>query len=394
MNKLTVVDLFAGAGGLSKGLEMAGFECILGTDFDKAAMETFRYNHPNAKTLVGDIQKMDSETILETLNGRNVNVVCGGPPCQGFSTVGPGDADDARNHLFLDFVRVVKLLEPEFVIIENVTGLLAKKNEKTLIAILESMEQLGYTIDVKVLSAHHYGVPERRRRTIFIANKYGIRNIYPIPRFGDTIKGVSDLPPPRTVDWAFRDLMDNRIHNQNHDVAAAQIPNELERHRIHHIPEGKGVRYERDQLAYLPEELWYDVDWENIAEKRFRETKLQRLSFSDCSPTINTSKTVYYHPTEDRYLTAREAAAIQSFPKNFFFFGTLGQQWRQIGNAVPPLLAKSIGEAILVMEQGKYNLPKSESEHDIKYIRSHAFNYGKDVSKHLNDKQLLLDLNE
>ena len=387
MGKLTVIDLFAGAGGISCGLEMVGFECLLGVDFDKVAMKTFAKNHPKARTISDDLRKISSDRIFKAVDNKKVDVVCGGPPCQGFSTVGPGDADDSRNHLFLEFVRIVKRTEPSYIIMENVTGLLARKNENTLLAVMESFENLGYHVSVRVLSAHHYGAPERRRRTIFICNKYGVDNVFPEKKFKDNESENSSLPPPRTVKWAFDNLIYFGNKSYNHEFDKAQIPNELERGRIRHIPEGKGVRYERDEKQYLPKELWFDVDWNVISEKRFREAKLKRLSFSECSPTINTSRTIYYHPHENRYLTAREAAAIQTFPADFEFFGTISQQWRQIGNAVPPVLAAAIGEAILQMHSNRDNMKIASEKADINSIRRVAFNYGRDVSKGQKQRQ-------
>jgi DNA (cytosine-5)-methyltransferase 1 len=270
---------------------------------------------------------------------------------------------------------MVETFKPNFIILENVTGLLAKKNESTLTLIINSFNQLGYTVDVKVLSAHHYGVPQARRRTILLGNRFGVGNIYPEKRFKDSEKDPDILPLPRTVEWAFNTLLEFEGQSFNHDLKTAQIKNELERERIHYIPEGKGIRYERDQLAYLPPALWYDIDWKNIREERFRETKLKRLDSNYHSGTINTNKTTYYHPTEDRYLTPREAAAIQSFPPDYIFYGTSSQQWRQIGNAVPPLLAASVGEAILKLDKLKDQLDKGYSISDLHAVRSKAFTY-------------------
>ena len=255
------------------------------------------------------------------------------------------------------------------------TGLLSKKNENVLKAIIKSFTDLGYTIDVKVLSAHHYGVPEKRRRTIFLGNRFGVKNIYPDKMFKDSEEDYQDLPLPRTVGWAFDNLLESNGEIFNHDIKRSQIANYLERERISHIPEGKSVRYEKDQLAYLPESLWFDVDWSTIHEERFREAKLNRLDRYDCANTINTSRTTYYHPVENRYLTPREAAAIQSFPANYFFCGTITQQWRQIGNAVPPLLAKALGESILALDSLKNNMEITNSIEDIQAIRAKAFSY-------------------
>ena len=375
--KKTFIDLFSGAGGMSCGLEMSGWKCLLGIDHDQVAIATFKHNHKQAQIFAGDIREISINQIQSSIDYKKVDLICGGPPCQGFSTIGQNDHQDERNFLFFEFLRIVESLKPDYIIVENVTGLLSKKNENVLREIIKSFTNLGYTINVKVLTAHHYGVPEKRRRTIFLGNRFGVKNIYPNQVFKDSAQDEQDLPLPRNVGWAFDRLLEANGEILNHEIKRAQISNDLERERISHIPEGKSVRYEKDQLAYLPERLWFDVDWQNIHEERFREAKLNRLDRQDCANTINTSRTTYYHPTENRYLTAREAAAIQSFPPDYFFYGTLTQQWRQIGNAVPPLLAKAIGESILCLDSIKNNMEKTKSIEDIQVIRAKAFSYKK-----------------
>lgn len=373
--KKKFIDLFSGAGGMSCGLELAGLQCLLGIDNDQQAIETFKHNHKNAQAICGNISEISIDQIQESINYQKIDLICGGPPCQGFSTIGQGNNSDERNFLFLEFLRIVKALEPDYIIMENVTGLLANKNENFVKTILRSFNDLGYTIDVKVLSAHHYGVPEKRRRTIFLGNRFGVKNIYPEKMFEESGKSNFKLPLPKTVGSVFDSLLTIEGEILNHDLTKAQISNDLERERIAHIPQGKSVRYERDQTAYLPKELWFDIDWKNIREQRFREAKLNRLALDSCSGTINTSKATYYHPTENRYLTTREAAAIQSFPNNFLFCGTVAKQWKQIGNAVPPLLAKALGESVLKLDSTKSNLRKSISTEDFKEVRAGAFSY-------------------
>jgi DNA (cytosine-5)-methyltransferase 1 len=372
----TFVDLFAGAGGMSCGLEMAGWQCLLGIDHDKAAIQTFQANHPKAVSIARNIKEISIEEIRAIIGGVKVDLICGGPPCQGFSTIGQNDSQDQRNFLFLEFLRIVRALNPDYIIVENVTGLLSRQNENTLKSIINSLTELGYAVDVKVLSAHHYGVPEKRRRTIFLCNKFGVINLFPEQKFKDSIFDNKNLPNPKTVEWAFQQLYTDQGQIFNHDLAVAQISNALEKERLTYIPEGASVRYEKDEKKYLPERLWFNVDWQTMHESRFREAKLNRLSRQECSNTINTSKTTYYHPTENRYLTAREAAAIQSFPANFVFHGTLTQQWRQIGNAVPPLLAKALGESILRLDSIKDSVERASCIiEELQTIRSQAFCY-------------------
>ena len=377
--KLKFIDIFSGAGGFSCGLELAGMKCILGIDHDKHAIETFKKNHKSARTYQGDIRKLSNKEVLKLLEGNNVDLVVGGPPCQGFSTVGPGDPLDTRNQLFLEFIRIVKLTKPTYVVIENVTGLLAKKNEHTLKAIFRRFKSLGYHLDVQVLSAHHYGVPEKRRRTIFIGSK--VNKEIKFPKITHDIETRTKYHPPVTVGDILEDLSCKKGQIYNHDLESASIKSKIDLKRLKRIPEGKGIRYKRDEDQYLTKSLKLDVDWENIREGRFRQTKYQRLDRSSVSPTIMTHRHSYYHPVEHRYLTQREAAKIQSFPNDFVFMGPISAQWRQIGNAVPPLLGKAIGKAIKQMFKNYLNekenlLNNKRAKGDkIDKVRGEAFVY-------------------
>lgn len=341
---LKFIDLFSGCGGFSAGMEMAGHECLLGVDFEKAAIDTFQLNHKQAASFHGDIKKLSKEKLKELLKGEKIDMVIGGPPCQGFSTVGKGEVKDDRNQLFKEFVRIVKELNPKIVIFENVTGMLAAKNKPILKQVFKSFESLGYQMDARVLSSEEYGVPEVRRRTIIIGSKNCAAPIFPTISHGE--RGNKNK---NTVGNALNNLKasDGKIYN--HEPKLAQISNKLDFERLKCVPEGKAIRYQKDEEKYLPKKLRYGVDWEELAEGRFRQAKLQRLDRRLPSPTILTSRTSYYHPTEARYLTVREAAACQSFPNDFKFCGSLSAQFKQIGNAVPPLLGKAIGEAVTEM---------------------------------------------
>jgi DNA (cytosine-5)-methyltransferase 1 len=364
---LNFIDLFSGCGGFSTGMEMAGHKCLLGVDFDRDAINSFKLNHKYAETFCGDIKKLNEKKLDELLGKQKIDMVIGGPPCQGFSTVGKGETHDSRNTLFREFVRVVKTLNPKIVIFENVTGMLASKNKNILKSVLKSFEELGYTMDARVLSSEEYGAPEIRRRTIIIGTKNCSAPIFP-----KITHGARGTLPLNTVGSAFSNLKasDGKIYN--HDKSVCVIKNKLDFERLKYVPEGKNIRYEKDVLAFLPKKLHYDVNWKTLSENRFRQAKLQRLNRKLPSPTILTSRTSYYHPTEDRYLTAREAAACQSFPNNFIFTGSLTSQFRQIGNAVPPMMAQALGLAVKLMVGSKAKkIEKSETINFSKY----AFRY-------------------
>ena len=364
---LNFIDLFSGAGGLSNGLEQAGLKCILGIDMDKNAIDTFSANHHLANTYCGSITEITEKKLKELIGNQTIHAIVGGPPCQGFSTVGLGNPKDQRNLLFKEFIRMVKIINPQFIIIENVTGLLATKNEKTILDIFKLFSGMGYNLDVKVMSAEEYGVPERRRRTIFLGSRINNHIIFPSPF----------KTPPVTVGEAFKNLKAKNGKIFNHDIDKAQIKAQLDLHRIACIPEGKGIRYAEDEKKYFRKKLFLGIDWEKTPENRLRQTKYQRLDRKKPAPTIMTHRHNYFHPTENRYLTQREAAALQSFPNDFIFHGPLSAQWRQIGNAVPPLLGKALGVAILKM----YQLQDKKSQFVIKKIdrtlnvRKSAFTY-------------------
>ena len=403
---LNFIDLFCGCGGFSAGLEKAGLNCIAGLDHRQFAIDTFMLNHKSALGICEDIRCSNPDLIRRKIrkhfgSNRKIHLICGGPPCQGFSTVGSGNASDERNHLFLDFLKFVKYFEPEYIMIENVTGLLAKKNREPLKSIYQCFNNLGYNVDIRVLSSNHFGVPEVRRRVIIIGNRIGAKNYFPEKKFANYGENVKNLKKCRDVDWAFKNLITYRGKAHNHNVKEAQIKKKLELKRLKRIPEGKSVRYEKDEKLYLTKSLYFDhgtdehgnrLTWNDIDENRFREAKLARLDRGRPSPTIVTNKTAHYHPTEHRYLTIREAAAIQSFHPKFKFTGTVSNQWTMIGNAVPPLMAEAIGKAIILSYQNKKFKIKPLNNLDFDQISSYAFKYDKDTQDHALHLQTLFEL--
>jgi DNA (cytosine-5)-methyltransferase 1 len=360
------IDLFSGCGGLSCGLEMAGHKCLLGVDANQDAIKSFAANHHNASVFLGDIKKLSEKKLNDLLKGKRVDMVVGGPPCQGFSTVGKGVVHDERNQLFKEFVRIVKVTNPKVIIFENVTGLVAKKNQVILRQIFTYFEKLGYNMDARVLSAEEFGVPEKRRRTIIMGVKGG-ECIFP-----EVSHGTRSGKKVKTVSDAFKNLKASNGKVYNHNLDLAEIKNGDDRERLKHIPPGKGIRYEEDEKSYLPKKLRYGINWKTLRENRFRQTRLQRLPLAEPSPTILTSRTSYYHPIEPRYLTPREAAACQSFPNGFVFHGSQTAVFRQIGNAVPPLLAEAIGEVIKKIQFKKGLSKKKSLDHT---LTKNAFHY-------------------
>lgn len=312
----TFVDLFSGAGGLSKGLELAGLQGICGLDFFKEAGDTYRRNfhHP---FVFGDITQADVKAkfyqqVHQQLGGRHLHLVAGGFPCQGFSMAGNRLVDDPRNALYLELLEFVRTLQPDFVLCENVKGLRSMQRGAIEAKILSDFKSIGYEMSVATLSAADYYTPQRRERVIFIGNRRGLVNRHPAPLL---------LPSEYiTTAAAIGDLM-----NHPEDPAFNHVPTrhsaEMQQ-RIIACPEGQSL-----YKGYS--DAWKKSPW------------------NEPSCTIKENHGgVNIHPRLPRVLTAREMARLQSFPDDFIFEGKKGKQLVQIGNAVPPLLGKAVGLAI------------------------------------------------
>lgn len=322
--KYKIVDLFSGVGGLSLGFEENNFDLIFANDNDKLAGETFIHNHPNTKFFCGDIKELSTEKLSNYIN-TEVDVIVGGVPCQSFSMAGyrirkkVDNSSDPRHYLFKEFIRVVKTLKPKVVIIENVKGILSSHKGKIKEEIITELENLGYNVDFKVLNSADFGVPQLRERVIFMGNRLGKENIFPEPTHSkDNYVSVGE---------ALKD-----IPNLNHE------PRILE-----------GVTLERVKLI-KPGQNWQSLPKE-LQTKSNHSGAYGRLDPKKPSRTLTTrfdSPPVGYvtHPTENRTLTVREGARIQSFPDNFEFKGNRMAQYKQVGNAVPVGLSRALSKAV------------------------------------------------
>ena len=313
---MTFVDLFCGAGGLSKGLEMSGLEGICGLDwFDEAGM-TYRRNfhHPFVNGDIKDPEKKKEfyETVRKQLNGRHLSIVAGGFPCQGFSMAGNRIVDDPRNSLYLELIEIVNELKPDFIVCENVKGLRSMLDGRVEQKILDDFKHIGYEVNVATLCAADYETPQKRERVIFIGNRIGLRNYHPQPL----------LKPSEyiTTGQAIADLMEHPCDPLFNHVPTKHRP-DMEK-RMLELEEGKSL-YKGFSDA------WKKCPW------------------NEPSCTIKENHGgVNVHPKLPRVLTAREMARLQSFPDDFIFEGKKNKQLVQIGNAVPPLLGKAIGLAV------------------------------------------------
>lgn len=385
--EFTSIDLFAGAGGLSEGLRQAGFRCVFANELSPAHSLTLKNNHPETEVRTDDIRALDPAKIRKQLGlaKGELDLLAGGPPCQGFSVNAPiRSTADERNHLFLDFLKFVEVFNPKVVLIENVPGMVSFEKGETISAILSSLKKLGYEASVRILFSAHYGVPQMRWRTIFLANRIGINptDLYPEPScyaegranfttkyLGKSLildsKLLRDLPPHITVGDALSDLPEI-ANGGGTDVMKYQSSAQSKyqknlrkgsRTLYNHVCAGLG-QANLVRLPHIPPGgSWRDIPFDLLPEgmKRARRSdhtkRYGRLHPDGLGSTILTKCDphwgTYIHPEQDRVISVREAARIQSFPDKFQFLGSLPDQYEQVGNAVPPLFAKAIGEAII-----------------------------------------------
>lgn len=338
MKKYTVLDLFCGAGGLSYGFKLAGFQIIGGVEWNKAAMDTHKNNFHSKFEFCGDIASISNEQILKEFKG--IDVIIGGPPCQGFSSANRHDReiDDPRNKLFFEYLRFIEILKPKVFVIENVKEILTKNNGFAKNRILEITNKLGYSVNVSVLNACDYGVPQIRRRAIFVGIINDIKKDFDFTKMkkSDEIVTVFDAIgdicyPEKNIHNSFLKYAKDNGELKNHNP---KFPNEKVIERIKCVPQGGNWKD-------VPPELW-DTKRNNRHSSAYR-----RLSFKEPSITIDTGHMNYFHPVENRIPTVRESARLQSFPDSFVFYGNQGEQYKQVGNAVPPLLAKAIADEIM-----------------------------------------------
>jgi DNA (cytosine-5)-methyltransferase 1 len=385
--KPRLLDLFCGAGGLSVGFASAGYEIAAGVDYMPEAVASFEANHPGANGLVADLRETKLPEI-EAVCAGDVDVIVGGPSCQGFSTAGGlskqagREERDPRNALFEEYVRIVDHLRPSWIIFENVPGLLLYNHGKVALEITAALRHIGYNVVPMILLAADYGVPQLRRRLFFIGNRHNSSIHFPMPSHGDpnlwkayslpfahlsrlsgsqgeTLSHVtfgeacSDLPPIAEGE---------RLDKIPFDFAPKSCYQKLLRANerlVHQHWSAKLADLDRYAAQNLqPGENWRALLSHGVLPPRFEKirpydatTMLRRLQNDRPAYTVTTkfdeaTTGAFIHPDQPRTLSIREAARLQSFPDSFIFSGSFPKIRVQIGNAVPPLLAKAIGEAI------------------------------------------------
>lgn len=405
-DKFTVVSLFAGAGGMDKGFFDAGFEILWANDFDKFAVETYKKNLGN-HIVLGDITQIPSNEIPD-----NPDVVIGGFPCQGFSVNNTKRSmEDQRNFLYKELLRVVKDKKPKVFVAENVKGLLSMEKGKVIEMIKRDFEDLGYKVDYKILNAADYGVPQARERVIIIGNRLNLENIYPEPTHAnfkqnidlfnfDEVAITSDLLPHVTVKEAIGHLSDVRLRDESFTLDGKIIYNHIASEKVNdkfwarkypvdqaeicdYLKEWKnkakmtvpsidrhfgykhtaGHWFRKDNKSGSipkPEDWWelkkllgFDDKFDKaVTEFEKREIKFEqslRITNWDRPSDTITATQPEIHVNKKRRLSVRECAILQSFPDDYIFTGSLNSQYRQVGNAVPVLLANKIAMCIKEM---------------------------------------------
>lgn len=357
--KYKVLDLFCGAGGFSCGFDaIEGFETKVALDFDSSAINTFQKNFPNASCICGDITNNKiKKQIIELCKKNNVNMIIGGPPCQGFSLKGKNlGLNDPRNFLFLEYYEIVKKIKPKVFVIENVKNMISSGNGYFIKQIYEKFESIGYTLNHGILNAYDFGVPQTRERTIIIGtlSKKGISLPNEYAKERTTVRdAISDLSYLNSGEGNEIDEYKNKPLS-NYQKVLRKGSKKLYNHKA-----TAHSKVALDKLKLIPPEgdkSFMPIDL--IGNQKF-STTWSRLMWDKPSPTIDTrfdtpSNGRNSHPYLQRSITPREAARIQSFPDRFIFYGNKCSICKQIGNAVPPILASAIAKHIIkAVKNGK-----------------------------------------
>ena len=352
--KYNVLDLFCGCGGLSLGFKMADFHLVGAVDFNKAAMETHKNNFKCEFEYCGDISEISDNFILKNLKGK-VDVIIGGPPCQGFSGLNRRnkDGDDPRNLLFYQFLRFVKLLTPRVILIENVKQILTSKGGFVKQEIFRILDELGYNTSCSIVDASLYGVPQNRHRAMFIATRKDNKEF--------SFDMLEKCEKEKVTVWeAISDIAEienyviEHIEDQTYRLGSAKSNyQEIMRKNSLDILHNHLMYYPTDHVQKMISYVPQGGNWKHVPKELFKSDRdnrqsnyLKRLEYDSQSITIDTGHNVYFHPVFNRVPTIRESARLQSFPDDFIFYGNKGEQFRQVGNAVPPLLAYAVAKAI------------------------------------------------
>ena len=349
INKPTIIDLFSGCGGLSLGFEMGGFKSVFACDFWPPACLTHKKNFPHCYLFKKDIKYL-TKSFLKKF--QSIDLVAGSPPCQGFSVAGKQWLEDPRNRLFVEFLRIVRLVKPKHVVMENVPPILTLASGRFFNEIIASFEKIGYQVKANILNARYYGIPQERKRAVFLAWRDGFKEPqYPEPK----------ALPYTTCKEAISDLEDEEYGEKQEYSSQAQSEYQKWARK------GSGCLYNHvgTKISLLNQRRAAEINpggnekelpgWLKLKSRRINpklkniSTGFRRLESNKTSPTIIRASGLQSQPLHYRFnrqLTVRELARLCSFPDSFIFYGNIRDQKAQIGNAVPPLLAFAIAKEI------------------------------------------------
>lgn len=355
------IDLFCGAGGLSEGFRQNGFDILLANDFDQWCEATYKRNHPDTCFIPGPIQNITAQQMLSAVGLKKGELDCiiGGPPCQAFSVYNhQRGLHDERSGLFREYLRLVAGLLPKYVIIENVPGMSSVSNGAAIKEIQQGLMYLGYNVEVTTLKAEDFGVAQERRRLIFIGNRLNKQILFPNPTHGKGLLPyvtvwdvISDLPQLENGEGEEVCDYDDAPHSEYQRTIRHDSPK-----IFNHVAPSLGA-INLARLKHIPEGgSWRDIPIELLPSgmKRARRSdhtkRYGRLRKNGFASTILTKCDphwgAFFHPAQDRVITVREAARIQSFPDKIRFEGSRVEQYKQVGNAVPVLLSAAVARTI------------------------------------------------
>ncbi len=353
---LNTIELFCGAGGLGLGLLQAQFETVYANDYDSDCCKTFALNHPHAEVCCGDIHDIDFRQVRKQLDLHDLALLTGGPPCQGFSTVGSKNEQDPRNSLFCEYLRAVSQLKPRYILFENVSGFRRMYDGRAFRSLTTELSDLGYDFVHGVLNASDFGLPQHRLRTIVVGWRRGLAPVhFPAPTHGDA-EGLFTLLPKLTLMEAIHDLPPLRADESRsaYPMAPQNAYQEEMRDGVDTLTEHAATKYGlkmQEILRRIPAGGSVDDLPMRLRPKSYFCNTYARLRPDEPAPTITRnfgtpSSSRCIHPFQDRALSTREGARLQGFPDSYGFVGGKGSKNLQIGNAVPPILGCVVARAI------------------------------------------------
>jgi len=326
-NEINYIDLFSGAGGMSLGFDQVGFNNIFSIDIEPRFCETYKTNFPKHNLIQKDISKLSNEEIKSLIGNKNIDVIIGGPPCQGFSmagNIGRKFIDDSRNQLFREFARIVEIVQPSYFVMENVARLFTHNKGETKKEIIELFKKMNYNVDCKVVNTADFGIPQVRNRVLFIGNRISNTIVFPTKTIDKPIsikEAIDKLPKLKSGE---KSKIPNHISMKHSEQMLEKMK---------YVSDG-GNRNEIPEL---------------IRPKSGDVRKYIRYKSTEPSVCVTGDMRKIFHYSQNRALTVRELATLQSFPLDFIFKGSTISQQQQVGNSVPPILAKEIALTIKKM---------------------------------------------